>query len=203
MNNNFKIVDLFSRIIDLLLLNILFVVTSLPLFTLGASLCALSSTSQKMVRNEESYIAKNYFHSFRINFLQGTLSFISFSFAFVILFLNLFISLRSKGIFFSILRTLSFTFMLALYLCFLYYFPILARFHFSCRQVLTHIPHMIVSYPVYSFLLIATTVPLIFFTVYSYQTAIALLLIMCTIGASLFSYIESIIFRNIFDNYEI
>mgnify|MGYP006922469421 CR=1 FL=1 len=37
MNHEMKIIDMFSRIFELLLLNLLFVLTSLPLVTVGAS----------------------------------------------------------------------------------------------------------------------------------------------------------------------
>ena len=58
MNHEMKIIDMFSRIFELLLLNLLFVLTSLPLVTVGASMTALFSVNLKLVKNEESYIAK-------------------------------------------------------------------------------------------------------------------------------------------------
>lgn len=71
--------NLFSRIVDLLLLNFLFVITSLPVLTLGASLTALFSVSLKLVRNEESYVSRDYFRAFKKNFCQATVSFWAFS----------------------------------------------------------------------------------------------------------------------------
>ena len=203
MNKNFRIVDFFSRIVDLLILNLLFVITSLPIITLGASLCALFATSQKMVRNEESYIIRNYFHAFRLNFNRGTVSMILFIFSFIILFTNLYISILNTGLFFVIHRTLSLTFIFILSLYFLYYFPILARFQFNYRQILLHIPHMIISYPMYTFFLLALNIPLLFFFIYSHYTAVAFLFFMFLTGFSVITYIESFIFRKIFENYEI
>ena len=60
MNHEPKIIDMLSRIFELLLLNLLFVLTSLPLVTIGASLTALFAVNLKLVRNEESYIIKEY-----------------------------------------------------------------------------------------------------------------------------------------------
>ena len=79
MNQENKILELLSRIIDLLLLNFLFIITSIPIFTIGASLCALYSVNLKMTRKEESYVIKDFFRSFRQNFRQATPSFFAFA----------------------------------------------------------------------------------------------------------------------------
>lgn len=50
MNHESKIIDMFSRIFELLLLNLLFVLTSLPLITIGASLATLFSVNLKLVK---------------------------------------------------------------------------------------------------------------------------------------------------------
>ena len=62
-----------TKIADLMVLNILFCVTSIPLFTVGASWTALYSVTLKMVRDEEGPVFRSYFQSFRQNFRQATL----------------------------------------------------------------------------------------------------------------------------------
>ena len=57
---------------DLMELNFLFILTSLPLFTIGSSLCALYNTSIKMIRKEGISIHKNYMHCFRKQFKSAT-----------------------------------------------------------------------------------------------------------------------------------
>ena len=54
------------------LLNVLWFVCSLPIFTIGASTTALYYTSLKVLRNEESHAAPMFFRSFRENFRQAT-----------------------------------------------------------------------------------------------------------------------------------
>lgn len=202
MNQENKILELLSRIVDLLLLNFLFIITSIPIFTIGASLCALYSVNLKMTRKEESYVIKDFFRSFRQNFRQATPSFIAFAAAFSLLGMNLWISTQTGGTFSAVLRTVAGIFLLAVYICFLYYFPILARFQFTCRQVMMHIPHMILTWPGYFFTLILLNIPIFFFAFYSLYTAAALFIITCIIGASAFTYVESLLFRKIFEKYE-
>ena len=50
-----------AKLGKLLWLNILWLITSLPLFTLGASTCALYYTTLRLVRDEEGYLTREYF----------------------------------------------------------------------------------------------------------------------------------------------
>lgn len=62
----------FERIRDMVILNVLTLLCCLPIVTIGASLTAMHYMCIKMVRNEEGYIAKGFFHSFRENLKQAT-----------------------------------------------------------------------------------------------------------------------------------
>lgn len=62
-----------TKVADLIILNILFFVTCLPVFTIGAALTGLYAVTLKMVRDQEGSITKSYFHAFRQNFRQATL----------------------------------------------------------------------------------------------------------------------------------
>ena len=61
-----------NRVADLMWLNILFVISCIPVITVGPAITAMFYITLKMVRNEESYITKGYFKSFKQNFIQGT-----------------------------------------------------------------------------------------------------------------------------------
>ena len=54
------------------LLNILWFICSLPVFTIGASTTALYYACLKVIRDEESHAWKLFFHSFKENFKQAT-----------------------------------------------------------------------------------------------------------------------------------
>lgn len=62
-----------GKLADLIILNCLVIICSLPLFTIGASWTALYYVTIRMVRKEESYITKDFFHSFKENFKQATM----------------------------------------------------------------------------------------------------------------------------------
>lgn len=60
------------RLCDLILLNVVYLLTCLPLFTIGAATAALYDTVFRMDTEREGKLMATYFHSFRENFRQGT-----------------------------------------------------------------------------------------------------------------------------------
>ena len=67
-----KFMIVVSRFADLLLLNLVFLLTCLPVFTIGASLTALYTMCFRLMREEYSGIIRSYFSAFRANFKQAT-----------------------------------------------------------------------------------------------------------------------------------
>ena len=62
-----------GKIADLIILNILAIFFSIPIFTIGASWTAMYYVTVKMVKKEESYIFKDFLSSFKNNFKQATI----------------------------------------------------------------------------------------------------------------------------------
>lgn len=58
---------------DLLILNILTILLCLPVFTIGPAFAALNDIVIRLVRGEEGYTVKPYFHAFAANFKKGLL----------------------------------------------------------------------------------------------------------------------------------
>jgi len=62
-----------GRVADLMILNFLTLVCCIPVITAGAAITALHYSCLKMVRDEDTYLVRGYFKSFRENFRQSTL----------------------------------------------------------------------------------------------------------------------------------
>ena len=60
------------RFMDMLKLNFMWILFSLPLVTMGASTAAAMSVALKMVDDEEGYIARAFLKAFKENWKQGT-----------------------------------------------------------------------------------------------------------------------------------
>ena len=63
----------FNLVFDLVIMHLLWIICSLPIFTIGASTTALYYAFMKRTRRDEGYIWKNFFHSFRADFKQATI----------------------------------------------------------------------------------------------------------------------------------
>lgn len=82
-----------SKMADLIILNFVTIIFCLPVITLGASVTAMHYVALKIVRNEECYILKAFFKSFKQNFKQATLMWL-IMLAFIIIYVLDFFVLR-------------------------------------------------------------------------------------------------------------
>ena len=62
-----------SWLVDLVIINVLTIVCALPIVTAGASFTAMNYVLLHKARDNETYIGKMFFHSFRDNLKQGIL----------------------------------------------------------------------------------------------------------------------------------
>ncbi|MCC8061231.1 MAG: YesL family protein [Clostridiales bacterium] len=61
-----------GKFFDIFVLNLLWIICSLPLFTIGASTTAVYYVTLRLVRDEEGGTIRSFFKSFRENFRQAT-----------------------------------------------------------------------------------------------------------------------------------
>ncbi|MBO5665890.1 MAG: YesL family protein [Firmicutes bacterium] len=74
-----KFYRLMTLVTNLMLLNLLWLLTSLPLFTIGASLSAMYHVCIQYVTRQDDSLMKIYFKAFKENFKQATLVWIPVS----------------------------------------------------------------------------------------------------------------------------
>ena len=67
-----KFSQIMGRVFDLMMLNIIFLIMCIPIVTIGANFTAMYYVTLKMIKNEETYIFRTYWKSFRENFKQAT-----------------------------------------------------------------------------------------------------------------------------------
>lgn len=68
-----KFVRVMSRVSDLMILNLIFLLTCIPLITIGAASTALYTVCSRFGTNREGRLVRTYFHAFRQEFKRGTL----------------------------------------------------------------------------------------------------------------------------------
>jgi uncharacterized membrane protein YesL len=121
---------------DLMILNMLTVLCCVPIVTAGASFTAMHYVLQKLVRGEENYVSRQFFHSFKENFVQSTIIWIGMDVVYGALFVDWRI-LRMQGDQFpGFLIILLYGAAVIIFLYTLYIFPILARYKNTIRGIL-------------------------------------------------------------------
>lgn len=122
------LMQVLNKVADLLLLNILCMVCCIPIITAGASITALHYMSLKIVRNEECYIMRGFFKSFKENFKQGTIIWLLFLLVVIILAGDFYI-MKNSGLEFSKVLQIIITAVGVLVLfTTMFVFPVLAKF---------------------------------------------------------------------------
>lgn len=120
----------FTKVVDTLVLSILWLVCSLPVFTLGAASAAVYYAFHKTIRQDRSYPVKEFFKAFRSNFKQATAAWmILFAFIATSVFacfclLKLWQSLPAAGVLLAMGNVMI---LFAVVWC-IYIFPYLSRF---------------------------------------------------------------------------
>ncbi len=89
MGSDNVIIRILNKLTDLLVLNILFLVCSLPIFTLGASLTAMYTVSLRSVRYGDGYVVQTFFKAFKRNFKQSTAAWLVILAVLLLLFFDL------------------------------------------------------------------------------------------------------------------
>ena len=125
-----------SVLADLMILNVLTILCCLPIVTAGASFSAMHYVLIRIVRNEEGYIGKSFFHAFKQNLLQGIFIWIGMVAVFAALYADWVILKLNPTQFSSVMVILLYAAALVVYLVALYVFPVLSRYHNTIRGTL-------------------------------------------------------------------
>lgn len=129
---------LINKLVDVILLSVLWIISSLPLFTIGAAFTALYHTVHTVIINDESSLWKEYWKAFRMNFKQAT----PVCLLLAVVYYILFTSLRAMFMLYSAAQVSAWTFLLTVIPMILitmwsvYLFPSIARFVNPTKRIM-------------------------------------------------------------------
>jgi len=191
-----------TRIADLMILNVLFLVTSLPLVTLPASLTALCFVSLRIATDEDRTITGDYFRSFRQNFRQAT--FIGLLMAVVGAALAAWYlvvtQLVTGGVLQFVLLAVWYVLVFLAAMWALYVFPYLAKFEGTTREVLHNARLMSFRHPLAPLIVIVLSALAAVVTIFSPQaTGYGLLWLL--IGFAALAYLGALLYARVFERY--
>lgn len=137
-NTDNKVFQGLSKVVDCVCLSILWFVMCIPIVTAGASTTALYYTVNKVIRNNRSYLWKEYWSSFCANFKQAAVIELLLIFLYALLGFDCYVMFqtakagKSYGMFYIVFVVL----MVFLSMWAIYLFPYIARFANTTKEVL-------------------------------------------------------------------
>lgn len=191
-----------SRVFDLLLLNGLWIVVSIPIVTIGASTTALCAVVQKMIQGESVAVLSGYFKAFRENWKQGTILWLIYLVCGGWLLLGVYACghLQFSGL--RLLGVVEIGLFLILVLGLLYVFQIQARFRNSVRGVIASAQMLALRYLPWSLLMLACIVVPAIVTILVEPALAWMLFLWIFLGASGTAYLQAKVAMTVFQKAE-
>ncbi len=183
---------------DVLIVNILWFICSIPIFTIGASTTALYYVTLRLVRDEDGYTFRSFFHSFKENFKQATIIWFLMILVGGVLCVDVWFVLMSgrisRGPVQMLLSSIFLGLLIIWFLVFTYVFAVLARFYGSVRRILFNALFMSMRHILYTVGIIAIDALIIFLT-FTYLPFLS------AFGVALIAYVNSFFMNRIFKKY--
>ncbi len=138
LKNDSKFMITLSKIIDGVILNILFLICCIPIITIGAAWTSLYYSSVKVIRNSRGYMFKEFVRGIKDNFVLATLGWCILLVVFALSGCGAFVVFKSMhGAIGACIMALYFAvFMMALVLG-IYMFPALSRYKMDLKNMFT------------------------------------------------------------------
>ena len=180
------VMQLISKIAYSAYLNLLWIICSVPIFTIGASTTALFYTSLKLVSDDDAHITKAFFHSFRQNFKQGTIIWM------ILLGIGLIFGvdgyvlfhMRLSNVFLTILTAVFLVGLIAYTIILVWIFPLLSRFENTTKAMFKNSMMIGMRFLLCTFMMIAVYAVMAFVIIFVFTPAFIFGMGLCTLLCS-------------------
>ena len=202
-NPDNPVFEFLEKVFNLMIANVLFIVCSIPVFTIGASLTALFKITQDVVLGNDKGVVKRFFDAFKQNFKQATIAWIVVFLFLCGLGLNLFlVSVNSKGMPSQIFKVLIQILMFVVVGLASYIFPLIARYDNTLKQHYRNsIVLFLMKFPKTLLMMLLNT--LIFWIPYfSMEVFISTFVFWLVIGFGFVCYIDTELLHSVFAQLE-
>lgn len=195
------IIRFLSRFFDLMVLNFLFIISCIPIVTIGAATSAMYFITIKMQSGNEPGIVKGYLKVFRQNFKQATLLWLPVLLGIVFLGADLYIIYRVLDPQFIFLQYPVFITLFILVSIMIYAFPLLSNYECNTKQLLKNSILISLSNIPTTIFIIVIHIIIIYVSSLSGKNLIIILSFALFFGFAALSYFFSIFIAKIFDRY--
>lgn len=188
-----------GRLCDFMLLNILWVVCSIPLVTIGASTTALYTVMLKVVKNEEGYIVKGFLGAFKENFKKSTLIWLILAVLGIIIGIDSRVAAGMSSTMRTVFQSIFIIFSIVWLCVVIYVFPLTARYENSIRNTFKNALILSVAKLPYTLLMLVITAGSVILTFLNTSTLMIGIALWIVIGVSLVTWLNSYLLRKVFE----
>lgn len=193
-----KFAKVMNQLGELIVLNILTLLCSIPILTIGASMTALYTMTMRMARKEDGSLIRGYFQAFRDNFKQATILWVVGGGVALFMIFDIWILRFVTGTFGLVYRMLLFVLVLLFAIVLIHIFAVQARFDNTIKNTAKNALLFCVGhFPQAVLMLVVTLFPVILLMI-SYRAVSVDFLI----GISGPAYLAGLYFKSIFKAYE-
>lgn len=159
-----------NRLGDIFFLNLLFILTCLPVITIGPALTALYSISLKMAKGQEGYVIRGYIKAFKDNLRQGLIVGIVLEIIIFVLAYDAWALLHSSAGYSSIGFLVTIAALVFIVMVIQYVFALIARYENGIKNTVRNAVLLAVSKLPYTLILVLLAVlpaVLVYFSMYA------------------------------------
>ncbi len=204
---NFFVIDspvmrFLGRIGDIIILNLIFVVTALPVITVGTALSALYTVAMKLARGEDPSVLREYMRAFRRNMKPATICWLIMAAAGALIFLDFRLVGAFGGALYTVVRLLLAMIFGVWMLTFLYLFPYIARFENTVFHSVKNALFLSAAHLPSTVMMLVVSVGLIVVTLFTSRTFVIGTIGWFFAGFAAVAYVQSFLLSRIFAKYE-
>ena len=191
-----------NKFVDLVVLNVMFVLSCIPIITIGAANTSLYTLTLKMCKNQEGYIVKEYWKSFKNNFKKSTIVWCLFLVLFLVLGIDFWIfeyyNLQMK----KVLQIIVCAIFIISMMLYSYVFPLIAVFENTIGHYLKNSLIIAMTRIGYTLIIVMINViPLVLFFIGGEWLAMGMR-IFVLIGWALIAYVNSFLLNKVLERYK-
>lgn len=153
-NSDSRLMKVLSKLFDIAYLSIVFIISCIPVITMGAAFTALYYTTVKVIRKERGYVFQEYMRSFKLNFFAATKMWIIELVVIVVMMFNISSVLEGEDNMSGFMLGAYIVLSVLVYAMSCYIYPVLSRFVMKNTQIVRMSLYLVGKY-------IYFTIPLI------------------------------------------
>lgn len=144
-----------SRAADLIWVNLLVLICSLPVFTIGASLSAMENIIYKILHNEDVSVTKEFFQAFGKNFKQATVVWLIILAVEGVLGYDFYYSRQIGTNVSEVMLTVAVILFVLVYAVMLYIFPLQSHYYNKTKDLFKNAAILVIVHPVRTIIMLA------------------------------------------------